>query len=87
MARMGGEEIKKLIDGATYLFLNEYELALAIQKTGWSDEEILRRVQYRIITLGSQGARVESHQGESVTVTVIVLVAVSEPSLTWTITT
>ena len=70
MARMGGEEIKKLIDGATYLFLNEYELALAIQKTGWSDEEILRRVQYRIITLGSQGARVESQQGESVTVTV-----------------
>lgn len=32
MARMDGEEIKRLIVGAKYLFLNEYELALAIQK-------------------------------------------------------
>lgn len=70
MARMSGEEIKALIDGATYLFLNEYELALAIQKTGWSDEEILARVKYRVITLGSRGARVESSTGERVEVSV-----------------
>jgi adenosine kinase len=63
MARMSGEEIKKLISGATYLFMNEYELALAIQKTGWSDHEILERVKYRIITLGSEGARIESIDG------------------------
>jgi adenosine kinase len=63
MARMSGEEIKKLINGATYLFMNEYELALAIQKTGWSDHEILQRVKYRIVTLGSEGARVEGIDG------------------------
>jgi adenosine kinase len=63
MARMSGEEIKKLIDGATYLFMNEYELALAIQKTGWSDHEILQRVKYRIVTLGADGARIESIDG------------------------
>lgn len=63
MARMSGEEIKKLIDGATYLFMNEYELALAIQKTGWSDHEILQRVKYRVVTLGSDGARIESIDG------------------------
>jgi adenosine kinase len=63
LARMSGEEIKKLIDGATYLFMNEYELALAIQKTGWSDHEILQRVKYRVVTLGSDGARIESIDG------------------------
>ena len=63
MARMSGDEIKKLISGATYLFMNEYELALAIQKTGWSDHEILEQVKYRIVTLGSDGARVESTDG------------------------
>jgi adenosine kinase len=63
MARMSGEEIKKLISGATYLFMNEYELALAIQKTGWSDHEILERVKYRIVTLGADGARIESIDG------------------------
>jgi adenosine kinase len=64
MARMDGDEIKNLIDGAAYLFMNEYELALAIQKTGWSDAEILSRVKYRVITQGSKGARIESKGGE-----------------------
>ena len=69
MARMTVEEIKLLIDGASYLFLNEYELALAMQKTGWTDREILERVKYRVVTLGSMGAKVESAAGEFVQVT------------------
>ncbi|MCX6441716.1 MAG: carbohydrate kinase family protein [Actinobacteria bacterium] len=69
MARMSGEDIKKLITGATYLFMNEYELALAIQKTGWSDREILEQVKFRVVTLGSEGARVESLHGETIKVT------------------
>jgi len=64
MARMSGDEIKLLIDGATYLFLNEYELALAMQKTLWSDAEILSRVKFRVVTLGSNGAKIESNSGE-----------------------
>ena len=66
MARMSGEEIKLLIDGASYLFMNEYELALAMQKTGWSDAEILSRVKVRVITLGSKGAKVETAAGECI---------------------
>ncbi len=68
MARMSGDEIKLLIDGASYLFLNEYELALAMQKTGWSDREILEHVKIRVVTLGSKGAKVESAAGEFVQV-------------------
>ena len=68
MARMSGEDIKKMIEGATYLFMNEYELALAIQKTGWSDHEILQKVKYRVVTQGSAGARVESIGGEFIKV-------------------
>lgn len=68
MARMSGEEIKLLIDGASYLFLNEYELALAMQKTGWSDREILEHVKVRVVTLGSKGAKVENAAGEFVQV-------------------
>ncbi|NQW74774.1 MAG: carbohydrate kinase family protein [Candidatus Planktophila sp.] len=68
MARMSGDEIKLLIDGAAYLFMNEYELALAMQKTGWSDAQILSRVKVRVITLGGKGAKVETATGESVQV-------------------
>lgn len=68
LAFMDGEQIKLLIEGATYLFMNEYELALAIQKTGWSDAEILSKVKYRIITLGSNGARIQTQAGELIEV-------------------
>ncbi len=70
MARMSGDDIKGLIDGAAYLFMNEYELALAMQKTGWSDAEILSRVAVRVITLGSHGAKVETSSGDFVQVSV-----------------
>ena len=59
LARMEGEEIRALIDGAAYLVTNEYEAALTEQKTGWSAEEILDRVECRVTTLGASGARVE----------------------------
>jgi adenosine kinase len=68
MARMDGAAIKLLIEGAAYLFMNEYELALACQKTGWSDAEILDRVEVRIVTLGSSGAKVEQKGQPTITV-------------------
>lgn len=68
LAYMSGDQIKRLIDGATYLFMNEYELALAVQKTGWSDEEILSRVKFRIVTMGSNGARIESKGQETISI-------------------
>jgi adenosine kinase len=70
MARMSGEEIAQLIDGAKYLFLNEYELALAIQKTGWTDRQLFDRVQVRVVTLGSKGAQIEEHGKETIYVSV-----------------
>lgn len=59
MAWMDGEGIKRLVDGATYLFSNDYEDGLITQKTGWSHEEILSRVGTRVITRGAQGASIE----------------------------
>jgi adenosine kinase len=59
LARMDGADIRKLIDGAAYLFSNEYEKALAEEKTGWSEEEILDRVQVRVTTLGPKGVRID----------------------------
>ncbi|GAA2948928.1 MULTISPECIES: carbohydrate kinase family protein [Streptomyces] len=59
IARMDGEEIRTLLDGATYLFSNEYEKGLIESKTGWSDEEILSKVGHRVTTLGARGVRIE----------------------------
>jgi adenosine kinase len=59
VAWMDGAGIRQLIDGATYLFTNEYEAALAEQKTGWTAEEILDRVDTRVTTLGAKGVRID----------------------------
>ncbi|MEV1008994.1 carbohydrate kinase family protein [Streptomyces sp. NPDC049881] len=59
LARMEGEEIRSLTEGAAYLFHNEYEKALIETKTGWSADDVLARVGTRVTTLGARGVRIE----------------------------
>jgi adenosine kinase len=68
VAFLDGESMRTLIEGAAYLFCNEYEEAVIEQKTGWTSRDVLKRVQMRIITLGPAGARVERPGAEPVTV-------------------
>ena len=68
LAWMEGASIRHLVDGAAYLFSNEYEAALLEQKTGWSADEVLSRVGVRITTLGKDGARVERVGHEPISV-------------------
>jgi len=70
LARMEGDEIKPLIEGAEYLFTNEYEAALIEQKTGWTSADLASMVQVRVITLGPDGARIERRGVEPVQVSV-----------------
>jgi len=58
-----GDLIRNLIDGAAILFSNEYESHMIEQKTGWSAEEILKRVGIQVTTLGKDGVRI-TRQGE-----------------------
>ena len=59
LAWSDGPTIKRLIEGARYLFSNEYEAALIEQKTGWSADDVLERVGTRVTTLGARGSRIE----------------------------
>src|SRR6201987_1517964 len=68
VAFLDGDSMRTLIEGAAYLFCNEYEEAAIEQKTGWSSADILDRVETRIITLGAAGARVERKGAEPVVV-------------------
>ena len=68
VAFLDGDSMRTLMEGAAYLFCNEYEEAVIEQKTGWSSEDILERVETRVITLGAAGARVERKGAEPVIV-------------------
>ena len=61
-----GALIRSLIDGAAYLFSNEYESHLIEQKTGWSADEILERVGTQVTTLGAAGVRITSKGGDTI---------------------
>ena len=62
------EQVRALVDGADYLFGNEYEEALIERKSGWGSAEILARAGVRITTLGSAGARIDRQGQPPVTV-------------------
>jgi adenosine kinase len=71
LARLSGEEIRALIDGATYLFTNDYEWDLLLQKTGWTEADVLSQVSLRVTTLGAKGVDMVSPDGASVHVGVV----------------
>jgi adenosine kinase len=56
---LGDEQVRAMVDGADYLFGNEYEEALIERKSGWGTTEMLNRVKVRITTLAADGARIE----------------------------
>ena len=71
LARLSGDEIRKLIDGATYLFTNDYEWDLLLQKSGWSEAEVMSQIQMRITTLGEKGVDIVGRDGTFVHVDVV----------------
>ncbi|WP_233832159.1 carbohydrate kinase family protein [Paraburkholderia sp. ZP32-5] len=56
-----GETLRRIIELATYVAVNDYEARLVSNKTGWSTEEIAAKVDALIITLGENGAQI--HHG------------------------
>lgn len=71
MALMDGPSIRRLIDGATYLFTNDYEAHLARHKTGWTDADIASRVEVQITTHGGAGIVVTRRGEEPISVPVV----------------
>jgi adenosine kinase len=80
LARMSGEEIRQLIDDATYLFTNEYERTLLTYKTGWADDDVLDRVGTWVTTRGRLGATIESCERPTISVPVVAPAGPAEPT-------
>lgn len=71
LARLSGGEISKLIDGAAYLFTNDYEWDLLLSKTGWSEADVLAQVGLRVTTLGADGVDIVDRDGSTIHVGVV----------------
>jgi adenosine kinase len=80
LALMDGEGIRKLVSGAKYLFTNQYESELLMQKTGWSKPQVLAEVGLWVITQGAEGVSIESTDDPPVTVGSVPVEDVADPT-------
>jgi adenosine kinase len=53
-----GEELRAFIDRASYLTVNDYELEMLMQRTGWNGREIAQRLDALIVTHGGKGSQI-----------------------------
>ncbi len=62
---LSADSLREIIEGASAVFVNDYELALIIEKTRWSEADIVSRVRLLVVTLGDQGSRLVTNDGET----------------------
>ncbi|MEU2237576.1 carbohydrate kinase family protein [Streptomyces vietnamensis] len=80
LARLDGEQVRELVDGARFLFTNEYETALLLEKTGWPEAEVLSRVGTWVTTHGEAGVRIRGEGREPSAVPAVEVPAVVDPT-------
>jgi len=64
MPLFNGDELKQMIEQATYVTVNDYESSLLEERTGLSTRAIAERVEAYIITRGGKGSEVHTSKGE-----------------------
>jgi len=80
LAYMNGDEISRLLDGAAYLFTNDYEWDLLLQKTGLSEAEVMNKIGLRVTTLGPKGVDLVSSDGTFIHVGVVPEIRQADPT-------
>ncbi|MCC7184535.1 MAG: carbohydrate kinase family protein [Rhodocyclaceae bacterium] len=56
----GGEELKRFIDQASWVVVNDYEWSLLAERTGYAATDVARRVEALIITKGAEGSEIHT---------------------------
>jgi adenosine kinase len=60
----GAEDLTRFVDQATWMAVNDYEWGMIQQKTGWSVQDVTRRVKALIVTLGGKGSVIYTQEGD-----------------------
>jgi adenosine kinase len=79
IVRVSGEEIRRGVEGAASLFVNEYEFELLQKHTGLTPSQVLERVGFLVVTLGEKGADIYA-EGRVVRVPVVAPKAILDPT-------
>lgn len=71
--------LKKAVDSAMMLIVNDYELSLVEQKTGYSEEDLVKKLEYLIITYGKEGSTI-FHNKKKYTIDIAKAATVTDPT-------
>ena len=63
MPLFDGDELRTMIDQATYVTVNDYESSLLQERTGWGEKEIASRTRAYIVTRGPKGSEIHTGTG------------------------
>ena len=58
MPMFGGDELRKFVEEASWVTVNDYEWELLKDRTGWTEKDITDRVDALIVTLGGKGSEI-----------------------------
>ncbi|MDH6625480.1 adenosine kinase [Streptomyces sp. LBL] len=80
LASLTRDQVLDLVDGARWLFTNEYEAALLQERTGLTDAEILRRVGCWVVTRGKKGVLIHRDGSRVLAVPAVEVPGVVDPT-------
>ncbi|GAB2976891.1 carbohydrate kinase family protein [Amycolatopsis acidiphila] len=80
LARMDGAQARAFVEGAKYLFTNDYEWELLRQKTGWSADDVLDHVGIRVTTLGAKGVEIVGPDGLALEIAAVPELTKADPT-------
>jgi len=64
LPRLNRQTCRELVEGASYLFSNEYEGLLIRRVCGWTEPELMSQVGLRVTTLAGEGCELADVSGE-----------------------
>ncbi|MCX5384443.1 carbohydrate kinase family protein [Streptomyces sp. NBC_00083] len=80
LARLDRDEARQLVDGARWLFTNEYEAALLLDRTGWTEQHLLDRVGSWITTLGEGGVSLAGSGAKALRIAAVPADRIADPT-------
>jgi adenosine kinase len=76
---ISGEDIRAGIEAAELVIVNDYEMGVMVEKTGWTQTEIAKKLKVCVITLGDQGCHILT-EGQTLEVPAVKVNQVIDPT-------
>jgi adenosine kinase len=79
MPMFNGDDLRKFVEQATWVTVNDYEWELLKDRTGWTEKDVTARVDALIVTLGGKGSEIHT-KDKTITIPAATPKSVQDPT-------